>query len=64
MTVLSRIKTAVLGAYVTAIVVAFLWVPLVTLHGYRQWWVVLFYATFATAVIGGSISHYAARRRA
>jgi len=57
------IKTLVLGAYITAIVAAFLWGPLITLHGYRQWWVLLFYGTFATAVIAGSISHYRIARR-
>jgi hypothetical protein len=58
---MAAIKTFVLGAYITAIVAAFLWGPLVVLHGYRQWWVLLFYATFASAVIAGTISHYLCR---
>lgn len=60
---MSTIKTRILGAYITAILAVFFWVPLITLHGYRQWWVVMFYAVFAAAIIAGSISHYRIARR-
>ncbi len=60
---MSTIKTRILGAYITAIVAAFVWGPLIALHGYRQWYVVMFYAVFASAIIGGSISHYRIVRR-
>ena len=33
------------------------WGGLIALHGYRQWWVVLFYALTAAGLIGGSIKH-------
>ena len=43
---MSTIKTKILGAYITAILAAFVWGPLIALHGYRQWWLVMFYAAF------------------
>ena len=30
---------------------------LILLHGYRQWWVVTFFALAAVGVLGGSIMH-------
>lgn len=33
------------------------WGGLVALHGYRQWWVVTFFALTAVGIIGGSIMH-------
>ncbi len=59
----STIKTKILGAYITAILAVFVWGPLIALHGYRQWWVVMFYASFASSAIAGSISHYRILRR-
>jgi hypothetical protein len=53
----------IIGAYITAIVAVFLVYPLVVMHGYRTWWVVLFYAIFVGAAIGGSVSHYRIVRR-
>ena len=60
---MSTIKTRILGAYITAVLAVFLWGPLIALHGYRQWYVVTFYAVFASAIIAGSISHYRTVRR-
>lgn len=51
------IKTTLAGAYVVLILFLFIYGPLVLLHGYRQWWVVTFYAILAAGSIGGSISH-------
>jgi hypothetical protein len=59
----SSTQNVVIGAYVTAIVAVFLVYPLVVMRGYRTWWVVLFYAIFVGAAIGGSISHYRIARR-
>ena len=46
-----------------AIVAAFVWFPLIAMHGYRHWWAVTFYAIFASASIAGIISHYRIGRR-
>jgi hypothetical protein len=59
----SRTQNVIIGAYITVIVAVFLVYPLVVMHGYRTWWVVLFYAIFVGAAIGGSISHYRIVRR-
>lgn len=59
----SKIKDIIIYTYILAILAAFVWFPLITLHGYRQWWVDMFYAEFAIAVIGGSIGHYVIVRR-
>jgi hypothetical protein len=61
--IVSTIKTKILGAYITAILAVFVWGPLIALHGYRQWYVLMFYAAFASAIIAGSISHYRIVRR-
>ena len=50
-------------AYTLAILAVLVWGPLIAMHGYRQWWVVLFYAIVAIASIGGIISHYRMVRR-
>jgi hypothetical protein len=31
---------------------------MIKLHGYRVWWVDLYYGSFAFSIVGGSISHY------
>ena len=33
------------------------WGGLVALHGYRQWWVDLFFGLVAVGMLGGSIKH-------
>jgi hypothetical protein len=58
-----RIRTIITDAYMMAILAVSVWGPLVALHGYRQWWVVTFYAAFACAVLGGSIGRYRLLRR-
>jgi hypothetical protein len=50
-------------AYLAVLLVVFVLGPLVTLHGYRVWWVVTFYALFAVATIGGSVSRFRLVRR-
>jgi hypothetical protein len=50
-------------AYIAAFLAVLVWGPLIALHGYRQWWVVLFYAIIAVATIGGLISHHRIVRR-
>jgi hypothetical protein len=37
---------------------------MIKLHGYRVWWVDLYYGIFAFGIVGGSISHYRMVRRA
>jgi hypothetical protein len=59
----SSAQNVIIAAYITAIVALFLVYPLVVMRGYRTWWVVLFYAIFVGAAIGGSISHYRLVRR-
>ena len=56
-------KTVIMKAYALAILAVLVWGPLIALHGYRQWWVVLFYAIAASATICGIISHYRIVRR-
>jgi hypothetical protein len=48
--------TIIAGAYIAVILAALLLGPLVILHGYRAWWLVIFYAGTAVAIIGGLIS--------
>ena len=50
--------TIIASAYIAVILAALLLGPLVLLHGYRAWWLVIFYAGTAVAVGGGIISHY------
>lgn len=56
--------TVILSAYIAVIMAALLLGPLILLHGYRQWWLVTFYAGAVIASIGGGISHYGMVRRA
>jgi hypothetical protein len=56
-------KTIVFDAYMLVLAALMVWGPLIALHGYRQWWAVLFYAEIAVAAIGGGISHYRVVRR-
>jgi hypothetical protein len=58
-----NITTVISDAYMAVILVVFVLGPLVLLHGYRQWWVVTFYALFAIATVGGSIGRYRLVRR-
>ena len=51
------IGTIIASAYVGVILAALLLGPLVLLHGYRAWWLVIFYAGMAIAIIGGIIGH-------
>ena len=46
------------GIYITIILAVFVWLPMIKLHGYRVWWVDLYYGIFAFGIVGGSISHY------
>ena len=48
--------TIIAGAYIAVILAALVLGPLVLLHGYRAWWLVIFYAGTAVAIIGGIIS--------
>jgi hypothetical protein len=52
-----------IGLYIVVVLVLFIWLPLIRLHGYRIWWVDLFYGTFAVGIVGGVISHYRAVRQ-
>jgi hypothetical protein len=56
-------KTIITNAYMLVLLAIMVWGPLIALHGYRQWWAVLFYAEIASAFIGGSIIHYRTVRR-
>ena len=49
--------TIIAGAYIAVILAALVLGPLVVLHGYRAWWLVVFYAGAAIAISGGIISH-------
>ena len=60
--VIVSVKT-IITAYALAILAVMVWGPLIALHGYRQWWVVLFYAIAASAAICGIISRYRIIRR-
>ena len=61
--VIVSVKTIITTAYALAILAVMVWGPLIALHGYRQWWVVMFYAIVASASIGGIVSHYRIVRR-
>jgi H+/Cl- antiporter ClcA len=50
--------TVILSAYIAVIMAALLLGPLIVLHGYRQWWLVVFYAGAVIGSIGGGLSHY------
>lgn len=63
MSTAKNLTTIISDAYMAVILVVFVLGPLILLHGYRQWWVVTFYALFAIATIGGSIARYRLVRR-
>ena len=58
-----RVRTIMTDAYMLALLAVSVWGPLITLHGYRQWWAVTFYAAFGCAIIAGAISRYRFVRR-
>ncbi len=51
-------KTIFTDAYMAILLAVLVWGPLFALHGYRQWWCLMFYAIVAAGTIGGIISHY------
>jgi hypothetical protein len=55
--IMKVVNTALAGAYITVILAALILGPLYLLHGYRQWWVVTFYAILIAGSLGGIISH-------
>jgi hypothetical protein len=55
-------KTIITNGYMAVLLAIMVWGPLLALHGYRQWWAVLFYAAVAGGTIGGIISHYRTAR--
>lgn len=60
---MDRIKNIFISVYFAACLAAFTWVPLVMMHGYRQWWLVTLYALMAVTAAAGSINHYRIGRR-
>lgn len=61
--IMRKAGTVILGAYIAVLLAALLLGPLVILHGYRAWWLDIFYAVIAIATIGGIISHYRTARQ-
>ena len=53
----------ILNAYIAVLLAALLLGPLVVLHGYRAWWLDIFYAMIAAGYIGGIISRYGSGQR-
>jgi hypothetical protein len=51
-----------IGLYIAVVLVLFIWLPLIRLHGYRIWWVDLFYGSFAVGVVGGVIGRRSRRQ--
>jgi H+/Cl- antiporter ClcA len=45
--------TTILAAYIAVLMAALLFGPLLLLHGYREWWLVIFYAGAVLASIAG-----------
>ena len=60
---MDRIKNIFISVYFAACLAALVWVPLVIMHGYRQWWLVTLYALMAVTAAAGSINHYRIGRR-
>jgi hypothetical protein len=60
---LGSIKNVFISAYFAAWLAAFIVVPLIVMHGYRQWWLVTLYALMAVTAVAGSITHYRTGRR-
>jgi sterol desaturase/sphingolipid hydroxylase (fatty acid hydroxylase superfamily) len=57
------IGKTIMNAYAALILAILVLGPLILLHGYRVWWVVVIYAAFATGTVGGIFSHYRVVRR-
>ena len=53
-----KVGTFILDAYIAILLAALLLGPILVLHGYRAWWLDIFYAVIVIATIGGIISHY------
>jgi uncharacterized membrane protein len=51
-------KTIMTNAYMAILLAILVWGPLFALHGYRQWWCLMFYAVVAAGTIGGITSRY------
>lgn len=52
--------TILMNAYAALLLAVLVLGPLVLMHGYRTWWVVVFYAAVGVGAIGGIVSHYSA----
>jgi Na+/H+-dicarboxylate symporter len=50
--------TILMNAWAALIVAVLVLGPLVLMHGYRQWWVVIFYAVGFAGTIGGIFANY------
>jgi len=50
--------TIIMNAYAALILAVLVLGALVLLHGYRQGWVLIFYAAAAIGTVAGIISHY------
>jgi hypothetical protein len=61
--VIVSVGKIILGAYIVVLLAALLLGPLIVLHGYRAWWLDIFYAMIVGGYIGGSISRYGIGRR-
>jgi hypothetical protein len=62
--VIVRAGNIILSAYIGVLMAALILGPLVILHGYRAWWLDIFYALLFIAAIGGGSSHFGAARQA
>jgi hypothetical protein len=51
-------KNIITSTYIWVILLAFVYGPLVALHGWREWWVLVFYGVVTAGVVGGFLSHY------
>jgi hypothetical protein len=57
-------RNILIAVYTLAIIGGLMvWLFLIRLHGYRQWWLMTFYAGFAGAVIAGCVSRHDLARR-
>jgi hypothetical protein len=61
--VIVSVGKIILGTYIVVLLAALLLGPLIVLHGYRAWWLDIFYAMIVGGYIGGSISRYGIGRR-
>jgi hypothetical protein len=53
-----KVGKIIKDVYMAVILVGLIWYPLIGKHGYRAWWLDVFFAVLAIASIGGLISHY------